>query len=106
MDRRHTTRTRKQPDPMLLGLPSPSLARIGRMNIEQLETHIERLKVEAERLTKRIGNLKKVKEDPDSQVGELTSALKRVGLLRRAAEKRLETKHERREAWERKNTGS
>ena len=86
----------RRPDPMLLGQPSPSLSKINRMNIAELEVRIERLRTESARITKRINNLKRERPVPQNRIDQLTVEIKRLGLLRRAAEKRLEAKLKRR----------
>lgn len=90
-------RSPRRPDPMLLGRPSPSLARIGRMNIAELEQRIERLREEAAHLNRRVENLRNLEPQPFDRIEKLSMEIKRLGLLKRAARQRLEAKQKRRE---------
>lgn len=93
----------EKPDyPILLGEPSPSLARIRLMNIEKLEAKIASLIESQERLAKRIVNLSR-SEPPDTEKIERNKLeLVRLGALKEAAEERLQEKLRRKAEWEAK----
>ena len=85
---------------MLDGEPSPALAKIQAMNIEQLNKKLEQLATEQELLQKRIGNLKKTTPPDEEKIQRNEDQLKRLVVVESAAKKRLEEKLERKAAWE------
>lgn len=92
---RRSSRARKPSDPMLLGEPSPALTKIARMNTEKLKAHIETMKVEAERLDKKITNLSAIDETDPQRIDELKKHRQRLAALMQAAAERLLGKLER-----------
>ncbi len=91
---------RKRPAPMLMGVPSPSLARINKMNMADLEERIERLAVERQRLQEKIERLQAITPPPGDRIDELGDQIKRLAVLQRTAKDRLATKGERKTEWE------
>lgn len=90
------TRSRKPAaDPMLMGEPSPALTKIARMNSDKLKAHIETMKVEAERLDKKISNLKAIDPPDAERIEDLTKHRQRLAALLQAAAERLLGKLER-----------
>ncbi len=87
---------------MLLGEPSPSLAKIRTMNMEKLRAKIESLDEEKARIERRINGLLRVDTAPADQIQHLRDLLKRLEALQEAARERLEHKQQRKEAWERR----
>ena len=75
--------------PTLLDKPSPSLAKINRMNRSELEARIDSLTTEADRVVQKMNRLKGVSSDPPDRVGELTVLADRLAALKKAAEVRL-----------------
>jgi predicted RNase H-like nuclease (RuvC/YqgF family) len=93
MDRRN----RRQPDPILMGEPSPSLTRINRMNMRELADRIETLEREQSHLTAKIERLKAVDPPDAERIAALTTQVARLAALTDVARKRLAGKTERRE---------
>jgi hypothetical protein len=92
---------RKPLPPLLLGRPSPSLARIKRMNMADLSERIERLKTEAIRIERRIQHLKIQTPLPQAQIDNLESQTNRLEVLTLTACKRLDQKQQNKEAYHR-----
>lgn len=93
-------RPRRKPLPIVDGEPSPSAAKIARMNIADLEAHIARLKTERERLGVRVENLAKVEPPRPDKVKELQASVERLDVLIKLAEERLVEKNKRKADWE------
>lgn len=88
--------------PMLLGEPSPALAKIATMNIVKLEAKILSLKEEQERLAKRIERLVRQDPQPAEQIENLRMQLARLLAIEQAAKDRLTLKLERKARWDAK----
>ena len=80
---------------MLLGEPSPALTKINRMNTEKLREHIKTMKVEADRLEVKIGNLSAMPEPDEQRIEQLKQHRLRLATLMKAASERLAGKLER-----------
>lgn len=93
-------RRRRPKPPIIDGEPSPSAAKIGRMNIADLEAHIARLKTEAGHLERRIGHLAVLQPPREEQVAQLQAQLARLHKLVGLAEDQLKIKHQRKQEWE------
>ncbi len=91
---------RKRPAPMLMGVPSPSLAKINKMNMVDLEARIERLHTERQRLQEKIQRLQAITPPPGDRIDDLGDQVKRLAVLERTAKDRLVTKGERKAEWE------
>lgn len=83
---------RKPRYPLLMGLPSPSLVKMKRMTPDELTVRVDRLNQEAERLTKKIGNLKSMKPAPEERITQLNKQLERLAVLVQRYRDRLEGK--------------
>lgn len=93
-----------KPDaPMLLGEPSPSLARINMMNMVKLEAKIVQLANEQTALVSRLERLNALDEAPTEKLQRAGKQLDRLKDLEKAARTRLEEKVRRKAEWERKN---
>ena len=88
---------------MLLGEPSPSLAKINRMNMVKLEAKIEQLVEEQSLVTKRLERLTCRDPVPTEQVERTREQLDRLVALEKAARERLELKTKRKAEWDKKN---
>ena len=75
---------------MLLGEPSPSLAKMNRMNSTELTAHIQRLTTEAAHLNRKIENLKRHQPSPVEHIEQLTNQVKRLLVLEKMAADRLQ----------------
>ncbi len=91
----------KQP-PILLGEPSPSLAKINAMNMVKLVAKIEQLVNEQTALSKRIERLEALDQRPEEQIARTGEQLDRLKVLEKAARDRLGEKAKRKAAWEQK----
>ncbi len=92
-------RTRKQNlrcGPVLLGKPSPSLARINKMNAEELIARIDSLSTERARLARRIEHLKIQDPVPQQRIDRLSRQIRRLAALQKTAGDRLAEKQEQR----------
>ena len=87
---------------MLLGEPSPSLAKIRLMNIEKLQAKIASLVESQEQLAKRIVNLERSNPDDTEKIERNRKELARLQALKEAAEERLQEKLRRKQEWEAK----
>jgi len=85
---------------MLDGEPSPALAKIQAMNIEQLTKKLEQLSTEQELLEKRIGNLKKTDPPDEEKIKRNEDQRARLVVVEKAAQARMAEKLERKAAWE------
>ena len=81
--------------PILMGEPSPSLAKINRMNTEQLQAKIVSLSKEQELVAARIMRLRAVHPVPEEKIDQLKTLLHRLEALKKIAEERLDGKNER-----------
>ena len=80
---------RNKPDPILLGLPSPSLRKISRMNDEELTEHIERLVGEATHIRNRMEALKAKDPVPAEHLDMLQKQLDRLSTLEQIGRDKL-----------------
>ncbi|MEM6550910.1 MAG: hypothetical protein AAF750_02050 [Planctomycetota bacterium] len=80
---------------MLLGEPSPSLAKIQTMNTEKLRAKIASLNEERGRLVTRKDNLTALDDVPTDKVDNIDNLLARIDALLDAAKERLAGKLER-----------
>ncbi len=80
---------------MLLGEPSPSLAKINEMNMAKLEVKIAALTEEETQLNKRLGHLNELDPPPADKVKIVTDQLQRLVALKAAAAERLAGKAQR-----------
>jgi hypothetical protein len=96
---------RRRSDPILMGEPSPSLARISKMDPEELHEHIAALQGERQHLITKIANLSNMQPRPDERIALLATQQARLAALIQAAQDRLSGKvvPERREHRERPN---
>jgi chromosome segregation ATPase len=85
---------------MLLGEPSPSLAKIAAMNTAKLEEKITSLNLELERVTAKLSRLQGQDDPPLEKVKTVTELITRLTALKKVATKRLAEKKERKAAWE------
>jgi len=90
---------RRKPDPMLMGEPSPSLAKINKMNQEQLLERIESLQRESMHLLNKIERLKPLLPLPVEKIDILITQLARLRMLEKVARDRLSGKQERSEQY-------
>lgn len=82
---------KQRPLPILLGEPSPSLAKINKMNPAQLAQRIQSLSVEAGRIARKIEHLKLQPTPPQDRIEELSKQFNRLGVLEKTARERLES---------------
>ncbi len=87
---------RRKPDPVLMGVPSPSLAKMSKMNMVDLNAQIDRLTIEGSRLASKIERLTVHKPSPVEHITQLKAQLERLEVLKKAAQERLAAKDERR----------
>ena len=88
---------RRKPDPMLMGMPSPSLAIINKMNQEKLLERIESLHRESMHLLNKLERLKPMTPLPAEQIDVLITQLARLRVLEKLARETLTGKQERSE---------
>ncbi|MEM1211798.1 MAG: hypothetical protein AAGI68_05800 [Planctomycetota bacterium] len=88
-------RGRGKKPPMLLGEPSPSLAKIQTMNTEKLRAKIASLNEERARLVTRHDNLAALDPVPTEKVDNINDLIARIDALLEAAKERLAGKLER-----------
>lgn len=86
MERHHK---RRSPGPILMGQPSPSLARINRADARELTQKVERLNIEIQRLEVRIRNLTTHKPPIQRNLSNLHDQVKRLEVLRKLAQDKL-----------------
>ncbi len=80
---------------MLLGEPSPSLAKINEMNMAKLEVKIASLAEEEKQLVTRLQRLNELDPPPADKIKTVSELLKRLVALKAAAEERLAGKAKR-----------
>jgi hypothetical protein len=86
----------RKPDlPMLLGEPSPSLAKINTMNMAKLEEKIASLQDERQRMLAKIERLEKMNPPPEDKIKAGRDTVVRLEALEKAASERLAGKAER-----------
>jgi len=88
-------RGRKPNDPMLMGEPSPALAKIAQMNTAKLREYIQQISVNAEQLKNKIEKLQASDEPDEKRIVELTTQRQRLAALIKTAAERLQGKLER-----------
>lgn len=86
--------------PMFMGEPSPALAKIRRMNMADLNEHIERMDVDRDRLKTKIKRLRSQPEPPGQKVRTLGADVKRLEGLLEEARKLLSSKQDRKRQYE------
>ena len=87
----------KEP-PILLGEPSPSLAKINTMNMAKLTEKIAQLDEELARVGAKLGRLEVLDPLPEEKIKTVKELIARLEALKDAAEKRLAGKIERKAA--------
>ena len=80
---------KRSPYPLLLGQPSPSIAKIKRMTRSGLALQAERLATEAARVEAKLVRLKAHKPSPQERIALLDQQLKRLSVLEQAAREQL-----------------
>lgn len=80
---------RRRSDPVFMGQPSPSLAKINRMTPQQLTDRIQALEVEAERISQKIKNLSNMQPRDEKRIALLTEQRERLAALQQIAKDRL-----------------
>jgi predicted component of type VI protein secretion system len=86
--------------PMLMGEPSPSLAKISAMNMAKLEAKIADIDREQAQLAARLEKLKAYHTPPEAKIKAISDLQVRLDALRQAAANRLAGKAERKAARE------
>ena len=81
--------------PMLMGLPSPSLAKMNRMNMVELEERIKRLETEQQCLQAKIQKLEAHRPKPEEKIAMLKEQVERLIVLLNMAKNRLAGKQDR-----------
>ena len=71
--------------PILMGEPSPSLAKINTMNMARLEEKIASLDAEFAHLTIRIGHLREMPNPPEDKIEAVNDHQERLSALKAAA---------------------
>lgn len=79
----------KKPDPILLGLPSPSLRKIVKLSGAELQNHIERLVGEANHIRNRMESLKTRDPVPQEHIEMLQRQLERLNTLEQIGRDKL-----------------
>jgi hypothetical protein len=85
---------------MLLGEPSPSLAKINTMNMVKLTEKIGQLEEEETRVGAKLSRLQAVDPLPETKIAAVKDLLARLDALKKAASERLAGKAERKAARE------
>jgi len=85
---------------MLLGEPSPALAKIATMNTAKLEAKIASLDVELDRVTAKLGRLAGQDDPPAEKIEAAKLLAQRLSALKEIAAKRLTEKRQRKADWE------
>ncbi len=85
---------------MLLGEPSPSLAKINTMNMAKLTEKIAQLEEEEARVGAKLSRLEAVTPVPEVKIAAVKDLLARLDALKKAAAERLAGKAERKAARE------
>jgi predicted house-cleaning noncanonical NTP pyrophosphatase (MazG superfamily) len=91
--------------PMLLGEPSPSLAKINAMNMAQLTEKIASLDEELARVSAKLERLEQQDDKPEEKIKTVIELISRLKALKIIAEKRLAEKAERKAAYDAKQQG-
>jgi len=78
---------------MLLGVPSPSLAKMNRMSAAELADHIDRLDNEIKALDAKIDRLEKIEPRPEDRIKTLNDQIERLNVLLRLAKERFGRKN-------------
>lgn len=86
MDRQQRPR---KPDPMFLGVPSPSLSKMRRMSVTLLQQQIERLTMEGKRLLEKAERLKTITPCPEERIAQLGKQKLRLDALAKVAQTEL-----------------
>lgn len=79
----------KPAPPMLMGMPSPSLAKINRMRPDELREKIKSLETEQAQITARIDRLNAVDPVPTDKIKALLELKSRLDALKDVATKKL-----------------
>ncbi len=90
---------------MLLGEPSPALAKIACMNIEKLEAKIESLDQELDHVTAKLGRLASQADPPLEKIETVKGLIQRLNAIKEAATARLAEKRQKKAAWEARQRG-
>lgn len=90
----------KEEPPILMGEPSPSLAKINTMNMAKLTEKIAMLEEEEARVGAKLKRLQAVDPLPEVKIKAVTELLARLDALKKAAAERLAGKAERKAARE------
>ncbi len=85
---------------MLLGEPSPSLAKINTMNMAKLTEKITQIEEEEARVSAKLSRLEVLDPLPDEKIKAVKNLLARLAALKEAAATRLAGKAERKAARE------
>jgi uncharacterized small protein (DUF1192 family) len=85
---------------MLMGEPSPSLAKINTMNMAKLTEKIAQLTEEQERVGAKLSRLEVVNPRPDEKIKAVKDLLARLAALKQAAQTRLDGTAQRKAARE------
>lgn len=88
-------RPKRKTTPILMGAPSPSLAKMKKMTMEEVAAQIEILTTEAARLSRKIEHLKIQNPIPQSRIDGLTEQIERLVVLQKTARDRLAIRQER-----------
>jgi ribosomal protein L29 len=75
---------------MLMGEPSPSLAKMKKMNPEQLQAKVDQLREESLRLTRKVQRLQEQHEPNFKKIDALTKQIQRLQALQRIARDKVE----------------
>lgn len=78
-----------------MGEPSPALTKIAKMNTEKLRAHVATMKIEYDRMEKKIGNLQAMPEPDEKRIEQLKQHKIRLAALLKVASERLIGKLER-----------
>ena len=86
--------------PVLMGEPSPSLAKINKMSLSKLSEKIDQLKVELARVNAKLERMNAQDEKPADRIARATELVARLKALLELAEQRKVEKAERAAAYE------
>ncbi len=86
--------------PMLLGEPSPALAKIATMNTEKLEAKIASLDQELDHVTAKLGRLASQSDPPTQKIETAKMLIQRLNAIKDVATERLAEKRRRKAEWE------
>lgn len=79
----------RKPDPMFLGVPSPSLRKMQRMSVQELQQQVERLTMEGKRLLEKAERLKTITPLPQDRIEQLNKQKLRLDALAKVAQNEL-----------------